>query len=380
MSVAQDDMTFEPTAAAVSPPPRLTSPGSISSLHAMPPPRKLRLLIAATGPRDVSWARPLVVRLCKDPSIEMRAIVDEVVPRLSQTVIVLPNQSTVSTATAAAIAAAAPNGKHTAEDVEFYRQQAFELVEWADMLVLAPLDADGIAKMLAGVADTLLLEVLRGWDQKKKILLVPGMSTHVYSNPTTKKHLSKIQRKWPWVRTLSPILWHYETNSGDTTAAATATPKRVVNWNGFNDLLGIVKNQADILGLGREIDLGSGVLHAPETTGPIQAKLPPEIWSIILEFVGDWELAQALGIFDDTRARGLELRAQGPWRRAQGVRARAGVDRTHLRAASHLQKDIPVSARVPGPAGAGDQAHYPIFACRGAGVPRKQPPRALQGL
>jgi hypothetical protein len=265
------------------PPVRLVSADSGLSLPTQHSPRKLRLLIAATGPRDTSWARPLVVRLCKDPGVEMRAVVDDVIPRLTQTVITLKNGSTVA------------NSKVPGDDVEFYRQQAFQLAEWADILVLAPLDVDGISSMVYGAADTLLLAVIRGWDVTKKILLVPGMSTLDFRNPMTKKHLSKIHRKWPWVRTMSPILWHYESNAGDPVAGS---PKRVVNWNGFDDLLGVVKNQAELMGLGREVDFGVNVGGLTlGSNGPVEAKLPPEIWTIILEFVGDWELAQALGIF-----------------------------------------------------------------------------------
>ncbi|KAF3357153.1 hypothetical protein VdG1_05953 [Verticillium dahliae VDG1] len=238
------------------------SNSSSSSLHFKPRDRKLRLLVAATGPRDTSWASALVVRLSKNPGIEMRAIVDDVIPRLSQTIIVMHN-----------------------------RPMAFGLVEWADLMVLVPIDADNLAKMMAGIADTLLLEVLRGWDSAKKILLVPGMSTHMWENPVTKRQMSKIHRKWHWLRPMPPILWHYDDNP--------KTPKRIVNWSAFNDILSIIKNQADLMGLGRDVDvvshLSGNLTASPDR--PIHSKLPPEIWTIILDFTQDWELAQALGVY-----------------------------------------------------------------------------------
>ncbi len=40
-------------------------------------PPKLRVLVAANGPKDVAQALALVVRLSKNPKIETRAIVDE---------------------------------------------------------------------------------------------------------------------------------------------------------------------------------------------------------------------------------------------------------------------------------------------------------------
>ncbi|KAK2676453.1 Flavoprotein [Fusarium oxysporum f. sp. vasinfectum] len=249
---------------------------STSSLHDMARNRKLRLLVAATGPRDTSWAQALVVRLSKNPQIEARAIVDDVVPRLTQTIIVMQNRGL------------AMGAGDRADDIEFYRQQAFELVEWADLMVCVPLDADSIAKMLAGVTDTFLGEVLRGWDTQKSIVLVPGMSTHMWSNPMTKKHLSKLHRKWNWIRVVTPILWHYE---------GSPNPKRVPNWNGFNEVLGIIKNQADLLGLGRDVEVATGMAMTDNADVTVQSKLPPEIWTIILDYAGDWELAKALGMY-----------------------------------------------------------------------------------
>ncbi|KAK3191402.1 hypothetical protein K4F52_002613 [Lecanicillium sp. MT-2017a] len=264
--------------AHVSFPPRLTPAGSsCSSLHdASSRHRKLRLLVASTGPRDTSWAQALVVRLSKNPHIEMRAIVDDVVPRLTQTVIVMQNRSfTVG------------HGDR-ADDIEFYRQQAFELVEWADLLVCVPLDADGIAKLLSGAADTFLGEVLRGWNTAKSVVLVPGMSTHIWANPVTKRQLNKLHRKWGWMRVMTPILWHYE---------GTPHPKRVPNWNGFNEVLGIIKNHADLLGLGRDVEIVTGMVVVPDGDVKIRSKLPPEIWTMVLDYAGDWELAKALGIY-----------------------------------------------------------------------------------
>ncbi|KYK55103.1 hypothetical protein DCS_07065 [Drechmeria coniospora] len=263
------------------------STSSFSSLHEMSPRcRKLHLLVAATGPRDTSWAQALVVRLSKNMQIETRAIVDDVVPRLTQAIIVMENRSL------------SPGQGEPADDIEFYRQQAYELVEWADLMVCVPLDANGMAKMLAGIADTFLGEVLRGWNVQKSIVLVPGMSTHMWSNPTTKRHLSKLYRKWKWVRVMTPILWHYE---GGT------NPKRVPNWNGFNEVLGIIRNQADLLGLGRDVEMATSTPVIAESKVPIRAKLPPEIWIIVLDYAGDWELAKALGIY-------THLPMPPPWR------------------------------------------------------------------
>lgn len=240
---------------------------------------RLHLLVASTGPRDTSWAQALVVRLSNHPQIEAKAIVDDVVPRLTQTITVLGNRSLTL------------GQGHRADDIDFYKQQAYELVEWADLLVCVPLDADAIAKMLAGIADTLLGEVLRGWHMSKSIVLVPGMSTHMWANSTTKRQLNKLHRKWGWVRVMAPILWHYEGTP----------PRRVLNWNGFNGVLNMIKNQADLLDLGIDAEMAKGLrtafLDSRVPGDKIKARLPPEIWTLVLDFAGDWEMAQALGIY-----------------------------------------------------------------------------------
>ncbi|KAK3333734.1 flavoprotein [Cercophora scortea] len=252
---------------------------STPSINEIQRPRELRLLVAANGPRDVAYAQAIAVRLSKDSQITTRAIVDDMTHRLAQEVIVFQNKS---------LRKGGAEGLSPRE-VEEAHQQAFELVEWADLLVLAPIDADHLAKMMCGMSDTLILEVLRSWDASKRILLIPGMSTHQWENPVTKRQMSKLHRKWSWVRVLPPILWHYEDR---------VKPKRVVNWDAFNEVLGIIKNQADLLKLGHNVEVAvqQGTSLTPGGRGN-HCALPPEIWSIIMEYTNDWELATSLGVF-----------------------------------------------------------------------------------
>lgn len=253
---------------------------SFSSLHDMPRTRKLRLLVAANGPRDVAYAQAIAIRLLKDAQIETRALVDEVPLRLTHDIMVMENRS-LATLTIDA-------DQRTREAIDSARQTAFELVDWADLLVLAPIDADHLAKMMCGIADTTLLEILRAWDVSKKILLVPGMSVQMWENPTTKKQLSKIKRKWSWVKVMAPVLWQYE---------GTATHKRVVSWDGFGDLVGIIKNQAELMSLGHDVEVAAQQAMHLTSSSRINTLLPPEIWSLIFEHVGDWELAKALDVY-----------------------------------------------------------------------------------
>ncbi len=240
---------------------------------------RLKLLIAANGPKDVASAQPIAVRLSKDSKVEIRVIVDELTHRLTQEFASQQNRSL----------------KRAAGDdvngIELAQRQAFELVEWADLMLLAPIDADTLAKMIAGATETLVLEVLRSWDASKRILMIPGMSTHMWENPATKRQMRKLHRKWPWVRVLPPILWHY-----DSKLSSANHGKRIVEWAEFDNVIHIIKNQADLLSLGYDVDAAAqGQPLASEKKA--HSKLPPEVWSIILEYTNDWELAEALGVF-----------------------------------------------------------------------------------
>ncbi|KAJ4293843.1 hypothetical protein N0V88_005357 [Collariella sp. IMI 366227] len=260
------------------------------SLNESQRPRSLRLLVAANGPRDVAFAEAIGVRLSKDSQITTRAIADEMTHRLAQEIIVLQNRS---------LRKGVPGSNP--REVESCQQQALELVDWADLLVLAPIDADSLAKMMVGISDTLLLEVLRSWDASKRIILVPGMSTQMWENPVTKRQMSKLHRKWSWIRVLPPILWYYDKS---------AIPKRVVDWGGFNELLGIIKNQADFLKLGHDIEISTQPGTPPALRTRARSTLPPEIWSIIFQFTNDWELATCLNIYTT-----LDMPTSQGWRR-----------------------------------------------------------------
>ncbi|SLM34058.1 Flavoprotein [Lasallia pustulata] len=168
------------------------------------------------------------------------------------------------------------------------RPDTILLSKWADLLVVAPIKADTIAKMLHGFSDSILLEILRSWDVSKKILMVPGMSTAMWENPMTKKQLNKIRRKWNWIRVLEPVLWGH--SRGEVPA--------MTGWSGLEELAQNVENQADLMTIGREVDTVTGESSdLPSSDRPTNMQLPPEIWSIILQNVGDWEVAKSLGIY-----------------------------------------------------------------------------------
>lgn len=74
-----------------------------------------------------------------------------------------------------------------------------------------------MAKIVAGMCDSLLLSVIRAWDvgatvdggKQKKIVLATAMNTAMWRNPVTAKHIKILEEDWGgdngWVEVLRPI-------------------------------------------------------------------------------------------------------------------------------------------------------------------------------
>ena len=99
-----------------------------------------------------------------------------------------------------------------------------ELRRWANLLVIAPLSANSMAKMTTGLADNLLLSVVRAWDttgeldaniasgSRKLIVVALAMNTAMWKHPTTQKQIKVLEQDWGvkgdregWVEVLRPV-------------------------------------------------------------------------------------------------------------------------------------------------------------------------------
>ena len=67
-----------------------------------------------------------------------------------------------------------------------------ELRKWADMLIVAPLDANTLAKFALGLSDNCLTCVFRAWDFSKPVILAPAMNTFMWESPVTLRHLRQL--------------------------------------------------------------------------------------------------------------------------------------------------------------------------------------------
>ena len=96
------------------------------------------------------------------------------------------------------------------EDVQFYNDytewswnkigdpiEHIDLKDWADILVIAPLSANTLAKMHAGMCDNLLLSIYRAWQfkEQKPVVVAPAMNTDMWNNPLTRHHLHEVGRR-----------------------------------------------------------------------------------------------------------------------------------------------------------------------------------------
>ncbi|KAF2223486.1 flavo protein [Elsinoe ampelina] len=104
-----------------------------------------------------------------------------------------------------------------------------ELRRWADAMLVAPLSANTMAKMVAGQADNLVTSVLRAWDTagaidgtaegkertrtkggKKRVWVAPAMNTAMWGHPVTGRQMAVLKGEWGeevggWVRVLGPV-------------------------------------------------------------------------------------------------------------------------------------------------------------------------------
>jgi phosphopantothenoylcysteine decarboxylase len=115
-----------------------------------------------------------------------------------------------------------------------------ELRRWADIMIVAPLSANTMAKMAAGLCDNLLLSTMRAWDisglldpphsvtvpaphapqtktvtfptsRRKIILVAVAMNTAMWFHPVTQKHIKLLEEEWGtkseggWIEVLRPV-------------------------------------------------------------------------------------------------------------------------------------------------------------------------------
>lgn len=67
-----------------------------------------------------------------------------------------------------------------------------DLRRWADLLLVAPLDANTLGKVASGICDNLLTCVIRAWDRSKPLLFCPAMNTAMWEHPITAQQVDQL--------------------------------------------------------------------------------------------------------------------------------------------------------------------------------------------
>jgi len=67
-----------------------------------------------------------------------------------------------------------------------------ELRRWAELFLIAPLDANTLAKLANGLCDNCLTCVWRAWGPARPVLLAPAMNTLMWDHPLTTRHFQQL--------------------------------------------------------------------------------------------------------------------------------------------------------------------------------------------
>ncbi|KAL0272374.1 UNVERIFIED_CONTAM: hypothetical protein PYX00_005368 [Menopon gallinae] len=78
-----------------------------------------------------------------------------------------------------------------------------ELSKWADLFLIAPLDANTLGKISSGLCDNLLTCIVRAWIPTKPLLFCPAMNTRMWEHPITSQQVSLLVS---WGYTEIPVI------------------------------------------------------------------------------------------------------------------------------------------------------------------------------
>ena len=80
-------------------------------------------------------------------------------------------------------------GRAVIQDTFESAMDHIEWAKWADIVVVAPLSANSLAKIAHGICDDLLSTTICATPQSTPILLCPAMNTHMWLHPMTQRNV-----------------------------------------------------------------------------------------------------------------------------------------------------------------------------------------------
>ncbi|KAK6309426.1 hypothetical protein J4Q44_G00208890 [Coregonus suidteri] len=142
---------------------------------------KFRVLVGVTGSVAALKVPLLVSQLLELPGVDVRVVTTEHAKHFYN-----PAEVAVSVYS-------------DANEWELWTQRSdpvlhIELRRWADLLVIAPLDANTLGKIASGICDNLLTCVVRAWDTSRPLLFCPAMNTAMWHHPITSRQVDSLKQ------------------------------------------------------------------------------------------------------------------------------------------------------------------------------------------
>jgi phosphopantothenoylcysteine synthetase/decarboxylase len=80
-----------------------------------------------------------------------------------------------------------------------------EFRTWADLLLIAPLSANTLAKLANGIADNFLCCIARAWPKDKPFVVVPAMNTEMWIDPITGVQIGSLGCRFKKLKVVEPV-------------------------------------------------------------------------------------------------------------------------------------------------------------------------------
>jgi phosphopantothenoylcysteine decarboxylase len=90
-------------------------------------------------------------------------------------------------------------GYHTNDPVRH-----IEFRTWADLLLIAPLSANTLAKISHGICDNFLCCIARAWLKEKPVVLAPAMNTEMWMDPITQEQFAALGKRFHKLTVVDP--------------------------------------------------------------------------------------------------------------------------------------------------------------------------------
>ncbi|MBL7701108.1 MAG: bifunctional phosphopantothenoylcysteine decarboxylase/phosphopantothenate--cysteine ligase CoaBC [Ferruginibacter sp.] len=182
------------------------------------------------------------------------------------------------------------------------------LGRWADVMLIAPLSCNTLAKMATGLCDNLLMAVYLS--ATCPVVVAPAMDEDMWHHGTTKKNLDTLKG---FGNHIIPAE-HGELASGLTGEGRMAEPETVINW--LNDFFFKEKELT-----GKKILI---------TAGPTYEQIDP------VRFIGNHSSGKmGVAIAEEMQKRGGEvILVLGP----SGIKVKGGIKTTHVTSAADMCK------------------------------------------